>query len=344
MSDYIEHLWATGAGRSTGSNVIAALQDCQPYLKGKLTQSWRLMKTWVVNEIPNRAPPLPLEILEVMVGYALFKQQHLFALSLLVGFHGLLRTGEILSISASHVSVASPKGPAVISLGLTKGGKRQGAAESVTLYVEDLCRRLYQWKSCVKPTQRLTPASHIWRKQFNDMLAALKLGNVDFRPYSLRRGGATHQFRQHGSLDKLLVHGRWQTAKTARLYVNEGMAVLAEMTIPLNPFLRNLRSQYLRCLTTPLPKLDPAPKKVQNRGSWKKTKAHQKKVVQNVMHGKVHGVWVPVSWAWPDLERPYYTLAGVFAWVWPTNLRGVEKITEERDFGAPGKIFRFCLF
>ena len=83
---------------------------------------------------------MPLEILEVVVGYSIFKQQHLFALSLLVGFHGLLRMGEILNISASHVSVASPKGPAVISLGLTKGGKRQGAAEShlvQKIYVED---------------------------------------------------------------------------------------------------------------------------------------------------------------------------------------------------------------
>ena len=33
LSDYVEHLWATAAGRSSGSNVIAALQDSQPHLK-----------------------------------------------------------------------------------------------------------------------------------------------------------------------------------------------------------------------------------------------------------------------------------------------------------------------
>ena len=276
VSDYVEHLWATGEGRSSGSNVLAALQDSQPHLKGKLVQSWRLMKTWVINEIPNRAPPLPVEILEILVGYAIFKQQHLFALSLLVGFHGLLRTGEILNICASHVSVTSPKGPAVISLGLTKGGKRQGSAESITIYLEDVCRRLHQWKAVAKPSQRLTPASHIWRKQFNDSLTALKLDQVDFRPYSLRRGGATHQFRQHGSLDKLIVSGRWQAAKTARLYVNEGMSVLTELSLPKDAFSRYLRHQYLQSFTKPLPKLDPAPKKVQNRGNWKKSRQHQK--------------------------------------------------------------------
>ena len=149
LQDFFRYLKEIGQilpGRSTGSNVLAALQDAQPHSKGKLPQSWRLMKTWVINEIPNRAPPLPLEILEAMVGYSLFKQQHLFALSLLVGFFGLLRTGEILTICASHVSVVSNKGPAVISLGLTKSGKRQGAAESVTIYVEDVCRRLFNGK------------------------------------------------------------------------------------------------------------------------------------------------------------------------------------------------------
>ena len=33
LSDYVEHLWATAAGRSSESNVIAALQDSQPHLK-----------------------------------------------------------------------------------------------------------------------------------------------------------------------------------------------------------------------------------------------------------------------------------------------------------------------
>jgi len=86
VSDYLECLWAKGVGRTEGSNVHAALQDTQPHLKGKLLQSWPLMKTWVVHEIPNRAPHLSLECLEVLVGYSLFQQRPQFALSLLLGF------------------------------------------------------------------------------------------------------------------------------------------------------------------------------------------------------------------------------------------------------------------
>lgn len=145
VADYLEVLWADGTGRSLASNTLAALQDSQPHLKGKLSQSWRLLKTWSTHEVPNRAPPLPLDVLYAMVGYALFKHQPHMALTLLLGFHGLLRTGEILSITPQHITITKPKGPAVISLGWTKSGKRHGAAESVTIHAEDVCRRLYQW-------------------------------------------------------------------------------------------------------------------------------------------------------------------------------------------------------
>ena len=96
-----------------------------------------------------------------------------------------------LSVSASHVSAASPKGPGVIVFGLTKAGKRQGAAESVTIRLEDVCRRLYRWKAAVSPRTSLTPSSYGWRKMFNDMLKAVGFDQVDYLPYSLRRGGAT---------------------------------------------------------------------------------------------------------------------------------------------------------
>ena len=272
VSDYLEALWAQGKVRSDGSNILAALQDAQPHLKGKLKMSWRLMKTWVVHEVPNRAPPLSIDCLYTMVGYSLFKGLHLFAISLLVGFHGLLRTGELLGLKARHISVSHPKGPAVISLGLTKGGKRQGASESVTIHAEDVCRRLHQWKAIATPDSFLCGASHKWRKQFGDVLTAVNFDAFDFRPYSLRRGGATHLFQLHGRFDAIMVLGRWQSASTARLYINSGLAVLADMTLPNTRFHKTLRSQYLTSLTKPLAKLELTKNPSQKRGRWKGAK------------------------------------------------------------------------
>lgn len=259
-SDYVEHLWSTGEGRALAADTIAALQDSQPQLRGHLQGTWRLLKTWNTSEIPNRAPPMPVEVLEAMIGHAIFHGRPLFALSLLLGFYGLLRTGEILGLTKQHLAVASRSTAVLVSLGLTKGGKRQGAAESVKVAVEDIIRRTQQWLSTPLAPLNLTDAPHIWRKLFSDTLDSLGFSHLQFRPYSLRRGGATFQFRQEGCFDRLMVHGRWHALKTTRLYINEGMSILAELAVPWSPFSRTLRTQYLSSLQKALPMLEPLPK------------------------------------------------------------------------------------
>lgn len=72
VSDYLEFLWAEGEGRAAGQNVLAALQDFDPKLRGHLQSSWRLMRTWNANEVPNRAPPMTEKVLQAMVGWSFF--------------------------------------------------------------------------------------------------------------------------------------------------------------------------------------------------------------------------------------------------------------------------------
>ena len=85
-------------------------------------------------------------VLQAMVGWAVIKEQYTFALSLLVAFYGLLRTGEFLAIQSWHIHMSSAHQPAVINLGLTKSGKRQGAAESITLTEQHVLGVLWGWK------------------------------------------------------------------------------------------------------------------------------------------------------------------------------------------------------
>ena len=248
LADYIEHLWSIGEGRALASDTVAAFQDTEPRLKGKLQVTWRLLKTWHVNEVPSRAPPLPEECLFAMLGWCLFHKEYAFGLSLLLGFYGLLRTGEILGLCNNHILMTSPEKPAVISLGLTKSGKRAGAAESVTISVTCALQWLWAWKHTSAPHCPLTPKPHQWRKTFSLCLKALNLEEFEFRPYSLRRGGATCWFGKHGSLDRIIVLGRWAAVRTARLYINEGLALLATLKVPrksILPYLRTFHQQDL---------------------------------------------------------------------------------------------------
>ena len=101
-AEYLEYLWQSGEGRALASDTLAGLQDQDPCLKGQLPCTWRLLKVWHTHEVPSRAPPIPERVLHAMVGYCLFHRRHLFALSLLVGFYGMMRTGEVIALSLSN--------------------------------------------------------------------------------------------------------------------------------------------------------------------------------------------------------------------------------------------------
>ena len=253
LCDYLEYLWSAGEGRALASDTLAALQDVSPRIKGSIPGAWRLLRTWHANEIPNRAPPFPERILHAMVGYFLFHEQPRMALSLLLGFYAMLRTGELLGVRNKDVTLDVQNSTAVISLGMTKGGKRSGAAESVTVAVTEVVRRLAQWKKATPAGSLLCPSPQVWRKSFSEALEALSLDSWEFRPYSLRRGGATFWFSKHGSLDRILLQGRWMAARTARTYLNEGPAVLAEMQLPIKS-LRPFHLVYTNAIKSSLPK------------------------------------------------------------------------------------------
>lgn len=157
LAEYIEHLWSSGEGRALGADTIAGLQDIDPKVKGHLQASWRLLKTWGINEIPNRAPPLPEQAVLAMTGWAFFHQHYSFGVSLLIAFYGMLRTGELLNLTNADIFMTSVRSPAVISLGYTKGGKRQGVAESCTLSPQVVLR--WVWFGTGNKFIPLTPNS-----------------------------------------------------------------------------------------------------------------------------------------------------------------------------------------
>ena len=214
------------------------------------------------------APPLPPHVVHAMVGWAWFHGHFTFGVSLLLGYYGMLRTGEVIGLRSSHLFCQPHHHKVIVSLGYTKGGKRQGAAESVVIGFDWVVSVLKHWKSLATNT---TPFS-----KSPAQLEALKLTSFGFRPYSLRRGGAAWWFSKHHSLDQIMIQGRWQAAKTARLYLNDGLAVLAELQLPatlpaLRPFLRVFsKHQYSPTFATLEPPSSKGRKGGRGRGKPKK--------------------------------------------------------------------------
>ena len=75
----------------------------------------------------------------------------------------------------------------------------------------------------------LQPARFI--SLFQRAVKFLDLTAFSVRPYSVRRGGATHHFRLHGNMAETVVRGRWASAKPARIYIEDGLASLAQINL-----------------------------------------------------------------------------------------------------------------
>ena len=325
VCEYLEFLWSSGQGRAMASDTVAGLQDQDVRLRGQLQGAWRLLKTWSVNELPNRAPPLPAHVLHAMVGWALFHQRFTFAVSLLLGYYGMLRTGEILELRASQLLCEVSQSKVLVSLGMTKGGKRQGAAESAIIGYDLVVKFVRHWKLLAPDKTPLATSAANWRSLFNSALEALKLQDMGFRPYSLRRGGATWWFSKHHSLDKILLQGRWQTPKTARIYINEGLSILAELSLPpslpsLSPFLHVFTQQRNRLTISTL---EPPNGSSGGRGKASKRRPKQGSSMKRHRRSKdwrMRDLWESLlGWVLIGLARPHlcFKKEDVLSWVWP---------------------------
>ena len=74
-----------------------------------------------------------------------------------------------------------------------------------------------------------TPAA--FRVKFKELLQSLDWKGLRFRPYSLRRGGATAALEEDMDLARLAFLGRWSPQQTLRIYVKDGWLELQELAI-----------------------------------------------------------------------------------------------------------------
>ena len=159
------------------------------------------------------------------------------ALLLALGYDAFLRTGELLNLTEHDVSFDARGAQGVVSLAFTKTGQRTASFEALPI-LDPLIHRL--WCLHRRSLQPGTNFNHfIWPYAtqrfydiFNDILVELKLNGLGFRPYSLRRGGATAWYRRTANLSSTIERGRWASVKTGRIYICDGIGRELELSIP----------------------------------------------------------------------------------------------------------------
>jgi len=251
VSNYIEYLWQEGEGRSRGCDTVSGLQWAVPAYKGLFKGSWGLLKAWQRAELPARAPPLPPLLLFAMAEFCCRQGNPTMAVCIVLAAHCILRTGEVLAIKVADVSFSPLCRDAIISLGETKGGQRRGVKESASVKLPWLVLLLKAACRGKSPADRIAPSPSAFRKAFDAALAGVAALGMGFRPYSLRRGGATELWRVSANLATVTLRGRWGSQTTARIYVNDGLARVAEYHLQGDEFetARHLASAFVTRLS-----------------------------------------------------------------------------------------------
>ena len=144
----------------------------------------------------------------------------------------MLRTGELLKIRKMDVSLMERHSRGIVVLHETKSGLRTASSETVVIFDAYLVRMLAIVCRDLAPAGFLEGCSpSVFRAKFARLVHDAGLPVSNWKPYSLRRGGAAADFLHHGRLDRTMVRGRWASAKTARLYVDDAVSMQAQLVV-----------------------------------------------------------------------------------------------------------------
>ena len=227
LAEFIDLAYQEGEPMSYSGHLLSAIKRFHPVLRLELPVASQYYRNWQRCYTPQRAIPASWALVEAMMGLAYNCSCPQLALLLGLGFNALLRTSEMLSLTHRHVVVHHQrKGMSVI----IPGSKTSQGNPQVVLVTD--CYLISCAQRVLRPdSQSLlwSSGAHTFRKAFAYLLQRLGFQPHDYTPYSLRRGGSTWYFQHSLSLDATMARGRWQCSRTAKQYVDEGTAQLAQV-------------------------------------------------------------------------------------------------------------------
>ena len=176
--------------------------------------------------MPVRAPLLSKEA-AFAIAHRLFKRSFPSAAFLVcLAFHRFLHTGEFLCVLAGHVTLCFQPLSMHVVLPHCKTAARKRTIDTVFTFEPMFVRcfaRLLKGLGPADPILRMSLPE--FRAAFAEAVSFVGLP-CQFKPYSLRRGGATAHFHEGGSMDATQEIDRWSDARTARIYTNTALLEL----------------------------------------------------------------------------------------------------------------------
>eukprot|EP00438_Fugacium_kawagutii_P002080 Skav207473 [mRNA] locus=scaffold1054:29778:30473:- [translate_table: standard] len=224
---------------------MSGLRRYLPEARWRVPRARQFFTNWQSTHVSKQAAPLPPEVALAFAGLAIQTRQAPLACMILVGFLAFLRTGEMVKLHPSKMTVDLSEGRILIALPSTKTSRQR---EETVCVQDHRLAKLVSVSLVALRDQPFWPQSlHSFRATFRAFCEYFDLQQFEFTPYSVRRGGASFAFAEGAPFDELLVRGRWQSNRTARLYLDSGRAALIQTR--LTPRQRQLISRSVNFLT-----------------------------------------------------------------------------------------------
>ena len=127
------------------------------------------------------------------------------------------------------------RGTVIVKLHATKVGQRLGADEVVAIHAGPTVSFLkVHLRSLPQDALLYSGTAQAARAGLQRLLTLfVHVNDMHFGWYSCRRGGASSLFHETGSMETVLVTGRWANTRTARLYIQTGLAEVVALSLTL---------------------------------------------------------------------------------------------------------------
>ena len=244
VQEAIELAWHQGEARALVGNLLSGLEHFIPSFRSNLKGSWRLWKQWGKRELVSRAPPVDPRTVLALCYYMHTWGHPEAAVVTLLAFHRFLRPMDYLHVKVSQFLLGKSTKKAHLMLSHTK----TGGVNSVPIDDPKLIFLLRQHCALKRSTDHFMPITGIeYRRLFAAAVAAVGLP-ADYKPYSLRRGGASAYFQITGQYDKVMELGNWKHLTTCKIYVNTALYELTQAQLLRTDTILSAATAFIRIL------------------------------------------------------------------------------------------------
>ena len=233
VSQFAEAAWEEGESRSTFACLVSGIAYLVPPLRNSLFGSRRLITAWDKSEVVARSFPINDDMAWALAGSALALNWYLIAFAVLIGYSGMFRVMELLSLTAGSLSGTLADASVTLLLRNTKTSNRKQTTESVTITEPRAAAALALLADGKLPGDLLFAglSPKRLRSALRSLSVTLGLQDLLITPHSFRRGRATQRFRETGSFHVVAEEGRWDSLTTCRKYVDLATREIAEYSV-----------------------------------------------------------------------------------------------------------------